>query len=303
MLNALPIELRHLAALQAVAEEGSFQRAARRLDYTQSAVSQQIAALERAVGHRLLNRARGAEPITLTHAGALLLRHAATIQDELAAAKSELAALERGAGGTLRIGTFQSVGVRLLPEIIRRSKRSDELDVTLVERPSDDELLPLLERGQLDVSFAELPLPSGRFASRTLLADEYVLVVSASSAFARDEPLRLEDIAELPLIAFKHGRSAERVLAHLGFEPNVVLRADDTNIIQAAVASGLGAALMPKLAVETDRENVRVLDLPEHLPRRVIVAAWRADRPPTPALSLFLQVSADVAAAVASTLR
>src|SRR5215831_5267132 len=83
----LGVELRHLAALEAVAQAGSFGRAAARLGYTQSAVSQQIAALERIVGERLLERPGGPRPVALTEAGELLLRHAGAIMARLAAAK------------------------------------------------------------------------------------------------------------------------------------------------------------------------------------------------------------------------
>jgi DNA-binding transcriptional LysR family regulator len=110
-LRRLQIDLGHLAALQALAEEASFHRAALRLGYTQSAVSQQLAALERAVGRRLVNRPRGAQGLTLTQAGEVLLKHAAAIESTLALARSDLTALDTGATGSLRIGTFQSVGV------------------------------------------------------------------------------------------------------------------------------------------------------------------------------------------------
>ena len=86
----LGVELRHLLALQAVAEEGSFGRAARSLGYTQSAISQQIAALERIVGQRLIDRPGGPRPVTLTDAGALLLTHARAINARLAAAQADL---------------------------------------------------------------------------------------------------------------------------------------------------------------------------------------------------------------------
>src|ERR687885_371697 len=114
------LELRHLLALDAVAREGSFGRAAIALGYTQSAVSQQIAALERMVGERLVERAGGPRPVSLTEAGELLLRHADAIVARLAAAKADLQALSGGEAGTLRIGIYQSVGERILPDVMRR---------------------------------------------------------------------------------------------------------------------------------------------------------------------------------------
>src|SRR5690348_11123804 len=114
------VEIRHLAALQAIAAEHSFGRAARRLGYTQSAVSQQIATLERIVGEQLIERPGGPRAVSLTEAGELLLRHADSIVARLQAAQADLQALRSGEAGSLHVGTFQSVGARLLPEIIRR---------------------------------------------------------------------------------------------------------------------------------------------------------------------------------------
>src|SRR3989440_4329180 len=116
----LGVELRHLIALEAVAREGSFGRAATSLGYTQSAVSQQIATLERIVGERLVERPGGPRPVTLTEAGELLLRHADSIVARLQAAQADLQALKEGAAGTLRVGTFQSVGAKVLPAVMRR---------------------------------------------------------------------------------------------------------------------------------------------------------------------------------------
>src|SRR5439155_9616842 len=99
----LGVEIRHLAALQALATEGSFGRAAHKLGYTQSAVSQQIATLERAVGERLVERPGGPRPIALTEAGRLLLRHAESIMARLQAAQADLAALSAGEAGSLRV--------------------------------------------------------------------------------------------------------------------------------------------------------------------------------------------------------
>src|SRR5438067_12600820 len=116
----LGVEVRHLAALQALAAEHSFGRAARRLGYTQSAVSQQIATLERIVGERLVERPGGPRPVSLTEAGELLLRHAESIVARIAAAQADLSALSDGEAGVLRVGIYQSIGARVLPELMRR---------------------------------------------------------------------------------------------------------------------------------------------------------------------------------------
>src|SRR5256712_7197380 len=116
----LGVELRHFLALEAVAREGSFGKAATALGYTQSAVSQQIATLERIVGHRLIDRPGGPKPVSLTEAGQLLLIHAEAIAARVAAAQADLTALSDGQAGTLRVGVFQSVGQRILPELMRR---------------------------------------------------------------------------------------------------------------------------------------------------------------------------------------
>ena len=112
--------MRHLAALEAVAREGSFGRAAEALGYTQSAISQQIQTLERIIGERLLERPGGPRAVSLTEAGRLLLRHAEAIVARLHAAQADMAALVQGQTGALRIGTFQSVGAKVLPELMRR---------------------------------------------------------------------------------------------------------------------------------------------------------------------------------------
>src|SRR5437764_13320399 len=115
----LGIELRHFLALEAVAREGSFGKAAAKLGYTQSAVSQQIAALERIVGQRLVERPGGPEPVSLTEAGRLLLTHADAIPARVAAAQADRSAHGDGQAGTLRVGVFQRLGQRILPELMR----------------------------------------------------------------------------------------------------------------------------------------------------------------------------------------
>src|ERR1700730_5333607 len=179
------LELRHLVALQAVAHAGTFGRAAKELGYTQSAMSQQIASLEDLVGQRLIERARGQPSVELTEAGRLLLAHADTILARIHAAHADFEAFGQGALGVLRVGTYQSVSTRILPALMREfSAAWPHVEVQLTEVASDD-LLPLVERGELDLSFEVLPLAEGPFETLELLHDPYVLLVAADSALAR----------------------------------------------------------------------------------------------------------------------
>jgi DNA-binding transcriptional LysR family regulator len=135
------LELRHLIALQAVAEERSFGRAADRLGYTQSAVSHQIAALEGLVGERVIERGRGQRSIELTQAGALLARHADAIVARLRAAQADYAAFTEGAAGLLRVGIYQSVGTRILPTLMREFATAwPRVEVQLTEDSADGRL-------------------------------------------------------------------------------------------------------------------------------------------------------------------
>src|SRR3989440_4153099 len=209
----LGVELRHLIALEAVAREGSFGRAATSLGYTQSAVSQQIAMLERIVGERLIERPGGPKPVSLTEAGELLLRHAQAIVARLAAAQADLSALSDGAAGVLRVGIYQSIGARVLPELMRRFAASWPLvEIRLTESANDAELLELVERGELDLTFADMPLTEGPFEAVELLRDPYVLLLPPDSPLAkRSTPPTTREIADLDLIGFRSCRSLDRI--------------------------------------------------------------------------------------------
>src|SRR6188768_1888099 len=135
------LDIRHLMALQAVAEERSFGRAAQRLGFTQSAVSQQVAALERIVGTPLFDRPGGPKPVELTPAGHALLPHAEAVLERLHQASDDLEALASGTVGRLVIGTFQSMSVSILPEAIRRLREERPgIEVRIYERDNKIEL-------------------------------------------------------------------------------------------------------------------------------------------------------------------
>jgi DNA-binding transcriptional LysR family regulator len=292
----LGLELRHLTALKAVAETGSFGRAATRLGYTQSAVSQQIAALERIVGQQLIERPGGPKPVSLTEAGAVLLRHADGIAARLNAARADLTALAEGDAGRLRIGTYQSVGARLLPGLLREfSATWPKVDVSLIESADDGELIALVEQGELDLSFVMLPLEPGPFDAVELMRDPYVLLVPAGSGLAlRDRPPTAREIAELPLIGHRQCRSMQRIetrLSAAGHKANVVFRSDDNGTVQAMVSTGLGYALVPRLTVDESDPSIHVIDLGDRLPPRLIGIAWHRDRRRSRAAEAFVEAA------------
>jgi DNA-binding transcriptional LysR family regulator len=290
------LELRHLIALKAVAEESSFGRAAQRLGYTQSAVSQQIAVLERIVGQRLVDRPGGPKPISLTEAGELLLTHADGITARLRAAQADLSALGAGDAGPLRVGTYQSVGARVLPTLLRSFRAEwPKIDVTLVESTDDRELLALIESGEVDLSFVVFPLRPGPFESAELMRDPYVLLVPKDSPLAhRDRAPTLREIVELPLIGYRSCRTTQQVEERFrsgGREPHVVFRSDDNYTVQGMVAAGIGVALVPLLTVDPSDDRIAVVDLGDRVPARLIGVAWHRDRLRTPAATAFVDAA------------
>jgi len=294
----LGVELRHLAALEAVSREGSFGRAATALGYTQSAVSQQIATLERIVDEKLVDRPGGPKAVSLTEAGRLLLRHAEAIVARIAAAQADLTALRDGEAGTLRVGIYQSIGQRILPELMRRFAAAWPLvDVALTESASDEELLELVERGELDLTFADLPLTEGPFEFVELLRDPWLLVVPADSPLAdRPTPPPLREIANLDLIGFRQCRSMTQIEAALRRPIEFVFRSDHNGTVQGLVGAGVGAALLPSLAVDPNDEATRQIELGPNVPPRLIAVAWHRDRHKSPAARAFTELATEVCA-------
>jgi molybdate transport repressor ModE-like protein len=276
----LGIEFRHLAALEAIAHEGSFNRAARRLGYTQSAISQQIAALERTIGQRLVNRPGGSSPVGLTPAGELLLHHAETIAARLAAAAADLSALERGDLGLIRIGTVQTLYGGLVPSTLRAlSQRRPELAVELTELVDDRELLVSLEQAELDLVITHLPLPPGPYEVTPLYSDDYVLVVRRKEAeTVAAEARSAQGLAGLQLIALNSPRAYEPIVVHfesLGTPVTFAYQAGSIRTLEGLVLAGLGVAVVPRAATDLLTADAMVVE-PACLERPVhVVAAVR----------------------------
>jgi DNA-binding transcriptional LysR family regulator len=295
------VEVRHLAALDAIARKRSFSGAARALGYTQSAISQQLALLERIVGQRLVERSGGPRPVSLTPAGEVLLRHGRRVVDQLAAARADLAAWSAGSAAELRVGTYHSVGAKILPRVVGRlSAALPDVHVALVETPDEGQLLRLVERGELDLTFMLFPLADGPFVAVELLRDPFLLLVAEDSPRGNDGARpTLAEVASVPLIAYDRVRDVTRPETHLRDAPHVVFRSNDDETIHGLVAAGMGAALLPQLSIDRTYPGVRAVEIAEGLPPRVIGMGWHRDRDLQPAAREFVATTERVCAELA----
>jgi DNA-binding transcriptional LysR family regulator len=303
MTEWIGLELRHLAALRAIADEGSFKGAARVLGYTPSAISQQIASLERIVGTEVIAREQGRKALGPTEAGRVLLSHLDAIVARLNAAKVDVDELAKGVSGHLRIGAYESVGVRILPDVIRRFRqRHPKMRIEVVDASIDLDLLRSLERGVLDLAFTTPPIPPGPFESRTVLLDPWVLVAQSGSAHADSgRPRTPRELSGLPLIGFRSARAIDRYIEPLrdaGVDLEIVLRSDHSRVIHEFVAAGLGVALMPLLAVNVHDPRTHVIDLEGLVPSREIAIAWHKERGMTAPVEEFADLVVEIGSAV-----
>jgi molybdate transport repressor ModE-like protein len=289
------LEVRHVRAFAAVVDEGSFSGAARELGYTQSAVSQQIGALERIVGGPVLRRPPGGRrPPELTDAGRVVLAHARPLLARVQAAQADVASLAGGDLSQLVVLTFQSVGARLLPAVLRSFRaRCPGVDVRIEEALDSERLLGAVASGEVDVSFAALPLPEGPYAARELCDDPYVLVTKAGGAertFGDVDGRRL-----LCIRGCEQYRHVELELLARGVAPESISRFDNNAIIQALAAAGEGIAIVPELVVDPADTRIAVHPLPELPPRRLI-AVWHRERTLGAAAAAFVEAAAEACA-------
>jgi molybdate transport repressor ModE-like protein len=278
------LDVRRLRVLREVALRGSFSAAAEALTYSQSAVSQQIAALEREAGTRLVERnGRG---IRLTDAGLALVRRADAILVELAAADAELQAIAGLRGGRVRVSTFASAATALLPAAVtafRAAHPAVQVELSLVE--ATEEAIGGLRTGRADLVLVARPAgepPADQVEAHRLLEDPMLAVLPGGHRLARRRTLRLDDLAGEPWVLGGGPGCSDRATilraCHAaGFEPRVTVDfpTDDYNATQGMVAAGAGVTLLPRLALAVPRDDLAVRPLAGAGPSREVVAAIR----------------------------
>lgn len=283
------VEPRHLATLAAVEQEGSYKVAAERLGYALSAVSQQVAQLERALGAPVFVRLPGGQGLELTAIGEVVARHARRILAQLDAAGADL----RGEAGALRIGVHDPALMDAIPRAIELlAGRVPDVAVTVRDSdPSSVARADALRRGELDAALDDFPLPDGPFDAVEILRDPIVLVVAPGAPLAAHGELdSLDALDGLPLVAdagWPMLPFVEGQLRAAGIEPRVTLRSRLATGVMPLVAAGLGSALMPRIAVDQARAGVAVVGLGELLPPRRVALYWHRARRRIPALGAF----------------
>jgi molybdate transport repressor ModE-like protein len=296
------LDVRRMRVLREVAAQGSFSAAAEALSFTQSAVSQQVAALERESGTKLVER--GARGVRLTDAGHALVAHADAILARIEAAEEELAAIAGLRGGRLRLGSFQSAGATMLPRAVAEfHDRHPAVELGMVEA-EPDEASERLRAGEIDLAlvydFEPLPgMLDEELELAHLIDDPYDVILPKGHRLAGRRTLRLGDLAEDPWIASTPAcgcrQITERACNDAGFEPRVAFEADETLAAQALVAAGVGVTLLPRLALTTLHPGVEARSLGREAPRRRIWAASVAGGYHSPASEAMLQILSDVA--------
>jgi DNA-binding transcriptional LysR family regulator len=277
------LDVRRMRVLREVAERGSIAAAAQALTFTPSAVSQQIATLEREAGVALVER--GPRSIRLTPAGRALVEHTEGILASLKAAEAEIQAIAGVRGGMLRLASFPTAYATIMPAAIAEFReRHPGVELTLTET---DPLAGLarLKSGELDLAllyeYDYVPLPEDDSVERIPLTDDAIRVLLPHGhRAAKRRAVPLDALADEYWITSTARSSCHEFVARScrasGFEPHVGFESDDHGVWQGLVAAGVGVALAPDLALENLHPGVVARPVALHPLKRRIYVSFRA---------------------------
>jgi molybdate transport repressor ModE-like protein len=295
------IELRHLEALATIVSEGSFSRAARRLGYSQSAISQQVAALERIVGHRVLERSSGAQAVIPTAVGKIVLAHGEQIARQIASARAEVEAFAATGQSVLRLGASPLANGSLLALGLGRLRgHAPDLVVDVIEAHRDSDLLADVTAGRLDAAFVHGPIEAPELDYHLLYTDQFGVYVGGR-ARQLERPLTIAELERTPFVGLSRSEPFERALETLradGVSLHVVVRTSSLAALCGLVTQGAAAALLPQ-SVATPEMHAREVEVV--LPTRTVAVAWRRVPAPRPTVEQFLAATQTAASAFRRT--
>ncbi len=286
------MEFYQLGYFLEIARQRSFTRAAGRLHMAQPALSQQMKNLEAELGTPLF--IRGRKETQLTAAGKAFLPRAEALLSQAEAAKAVVSDVAQLRGGKLVIAAIPSVCACLLPEVIRSfSKRHERVALQLIE-DSSERVADCVESGLADIGFLQLPASKSAFSSQTVLSEPFVLLTAKTHALARLKEATLKQLAGEAFIFYK-GRARDTALESCrkaGFEPRIVCESGELETVRALVASGLGLAVVPRLAAGNLPASIRAVPLREPRMLRQIAAIWPKNGRLSPAADALLKLTA-----------
>jgi DNA-binding transcriptional LysR family regulator len=279
--------LRELQAVLAVAELGSFRRAAAALGYTQSALSHQVSALEGALGQSLFHRPGGRAPVRLTPAGEAVCRRARRALSEVEAVAADAEQAARGEIVRVRVGVTQTAAAEIMPAALR-AFRDDHpgVEVVLTTADDPDSARAALRRGDLDLAFSYDLETDEYLEAIAVLADPWVILTRRDSAIANLEHPGFGVLDQLDLVAWTRRWRAQTELedtwARRGIAPKIVYRTDDNLALQRLVAAGLGHACIGRAAASRAIDGALTwLEPREPLATRTIALCYPRHRPLT----------------------
>jgi DNA-binding transcriptional LysR family regulator len=296
------LDVRRMKVLREVAAQGSFSAAAEVLSFTQSAVSQHVAALEREAGATLVER--GPRGIKLTEAGEALVAHTDAVLARLEDAEQERAAIAGLRGGRLRFGSFPSAGATLVPRAVAVFReRHPKVDLGMAEA-EPVEAVARLKAGDLELAliydYEAVPDEADPELEKVHLLDDAMdVILPRGHRLARRQTVKLADLAAEAWIGGSAGNPCHRIMAHAcneaGFEPRIAFETDDYQAAQSFVASGVGVTMLPRLALTTVHPAVEVRSLGRASPLRRVWAARLTNGYRSPAGDAMLRILQDVA--------
>ncbi|HUE11021.1 MAG TPA: LysR family transcriptional regulator [Steroidobacteraceae bacterium] len=277
-----------------VSETQSFTKAAKRLGVPKSSVSRAILKLENRLGVRLVERTT--RRVALTEAGELLVVRARRILAELDAAGADLRALTGIQTGHVLIGAIHTMGpVDLSLALGSFHERHPGVELTVREE-SSEELAELLRADELDLAFLSVTerIESRGIGFQPLVSEELVAIVPRSHRLGGRRRVRMRELAGERFIAYREGARLRELLISAGhaagFEPQIALESNESQLIRRLVARGLGVALVPRSDCGSENEELSVAKLIDPPLKRDITLAWREGRRHPPATAAFLEL-------------
>jgi DNA-binding transcriptional LysR family regulator len=248
------MDLRQLEMFRAVAEQGTFTKAAGRLKVSQSAVSRQVQLLEHELGGTLLRRS--GKGVSLTEAGELLLRMTHRVERDVEEALAEISQTHALQRGTLHLGGGMTVCLYILPRLLKKYRRLFPGVDLRVTAGSSEKILERVRAHEIDLGLLTLPIVARDMEVVPVLREELVVVTAPGHPLSRERSIDPKSLSKFPVILYETGSNTRKVLDQYFLEEeisaSIAMESENVEIIKAMVAINLGVTIIPYTPVAKD---------------------------------------------------